>query len=305
MTKQLTIGITSFNRLKYLQPLIDSLRSLNRDKYEIIVVDNCSSELGITDFLLNEKSKNFIDKLFLRNIAERNWTNDEYIAKNIIIENSESDVILFLQDDLQFISNDEVLTRLVESFVQTGVPCCEVNAIRNSTIRSKFSEDRKFIGKNNIKFWVPVDNHFHTMGLFRKDVFGLIGPYPTSWPQVQEYWGKSEDWYDHALKTKFPKQQLNISTWVPIFAPIWNDPRGGYAFIRGDKRYGYYESPIENLYYRQMTTDRFESYQTNPIPCSFADVCNPIGWKFNVDATGDQIKFPQSSVMIEGPVSNF
>jgi len=58
---------------------------------------------------------------------------------------------------------------------------------------------------------------------------------------------------NHSLKIKFPKKQLNISTWVPIFAPIWNDPRGGYAFIRGNKRYGYYESPVENIYYKQMS----------------------------------------------------
>ena len=82
----LTIGIISCNRLKYLKSLIESLKCLKpentKHNIEIIAVDNGSKEDGLKEYLELEKTNGFIDKLFLR--EERDWCNDEYHAKNVV-----------------------------------------------------------------------------------------------------------------------------------------------------------------------------------------------------------------------------
>ncbi len=300
----LTIGITSFNRFLYVKALLDSLDRLDRDQYQLIVVDNCSKEKEINPYFRDLKEKGKIHNLFLRKPEDRNWTNDEYIAKNLIIESSKSDVILFLQDDLQFITNQDSLRKTVSSFRKINVPCCEINSVRKSTILGSYINQQQFLC-DDVRFWVPQNNHFHTMGLFKREVFFDIGPYPVNWPQAQEFWGRSEDWYDFELKKKYPGSQLNISSWLPHFAPIWNDPRGGYAFIRGDKRYGHYLSPQGNLYYQMTSFDECARLENNPTPVSFSEICKPIGWKYLVDSNGDQVKYPQAKVMVEGPETDF
>ncbi len=299
-----TIGITSFNRFLYLKSLFNSLDDLNRDHYQFVVVDNCSKEKEINPYLKDLKESGKIHKLFLRDPSNRNWTNDEYIAKNLIIDSSESDVVLFLQDDLQFITNKTSLEKTINAFRNINVPCCEINAVRKTTILNNFEDKRQHI-INNAKFWIPKNNHFHTMGLFKRSVFDDIGPYPVEWPQTQEYWGRSEDWYDFELKKKYPRAQLNISSWVPHFAPVWNDPRGGYAFIRGDKRHGHYLPPQGDLYYQKISFDEFDNLEKNQIPVGFSEICKPLGWSYLVDSDGDQVKYPQSKIMVEGPQEDF
>ena len=42
---------------------------------------------------------------------------------------------------------------------------------------------------------------------------------------------------------------------------IWNDPRGCYAFIRDNKRYGHYIEPKDEsgLYYKRLNGDTSEN----------------------------------------------
>lgn len=303
MKFELTIGITSFNRLLYLKNLLKSLDDIDREKVQFIVVDNCSVEPGVKEFLDLEKKKEKIHKLFLRGESEkRNWTNDEYIAKNIIIENSLSDIILFLQDDLQFIADEKTLLSATEDFRKTKALCCESNAVRKSTIDSNFEHKLDTLGT---KFWIPKNNHFQTMGFFRSDIFSNFGLYPTNWPQTQEFWGRSEDWYDSHLKKKLPEIKMNISCWVPLFSPVWNDPRGGYAFIRGDKRYGHYLPPVDDLYYSKFSFEEIKEFENLSMPIDFSRISKPLGWQYAVDHRGDQVKYPQAKVMLEGPVNEF
>ena len=143
------------------------------------------------------------------------------------------------------------------------------------------------------------------MGLFKRGVFKDIGPYPVNWPKTQEFWGRSEDWYDFELKRKYPDTQLNVSSWIPHFAPVWNDPRGGYAFIRGDKRYGHYLKPPGDLYYQMTSLNEVNVLENTQVPISFSEICKPIGWNYLVDDAGDQVKYPQAQVMVEGPEHDF
>ena len=143
------------------------------------------------------------------------------------------------------------------------------------------------------------------MGFFKKEVFENIGKYPVDWPQTQDFWGRSEDWYDSRVKSIY-KKQLNYSAWVPLFVPVWNDPRGGYAFIRGDKRYGYYVDAVsENgLYYKLNDFNFYSKKQQSNIPASFVDVSCSDGWNYLIN-NNDQVKYPQNKVLIEGPVQDF
>lgn len=298
----ITIGVTTFNRLKYTKSLFESIKELAGDN-QIIAVDNCSIEDGLKDYLTSQKEKGIINDLISRDPKERNWINDEYIAKNIIIENAKYDVILFLQDDLQFIGRKEILEKTVEDFRrQKQMISLEINAVRKSTVANKFVPTATL--QLNYQYYQPRDNHFPTMGLFKKEVFNAFGMYPVEWPQTQEYWGRSEDWYDALLKSKLPNVSLNHCSWVPLFAPVWNDPRGGYAFIRGDKRYGHYlDAPSETgQYYEKLSIEEYLQNQNSKTPLSFVDVCRPIGWTYQV-CEGDQAKYPQSKVLLEGPVS--
>jgi len=299
----ITIAITTFNRLKYTKALFESIKELSKDN-QVITVDNCSIESDLKEFLEEQKRSGIIHDLVLRDQSQRNWVNDEYIAKNIAIEKSKHDVILFLQDDLEFIADRTVFDKVIEDFKNYHeMISLEVNAVRKSTILNRF--DNSKILKRNYSYYKPVDNHFPTMGFFKKEIFHKFGEYPVNWPQTQEYWGRSEDWYDSMLKRNLPGLQLNHSSWVPLFAPVWNDPRGGYAFIRGNKRYGYYLDPMSSSgkYYLNMSFTDYESKQSSNVPLSFIDVCVPDGWSYQTN-NGDQSKYPQNKVLLEGPVSD-
>jgi hypothetical protein len=294
-----TIAITSFNRFKYTKALLKSLESLSRELFYFIVVDNCSLEPGLQDFILEKEASGEIQKAFVRNPEERNWTNDEYIAKNLIIENSPTESILFLQDDLCFIGNEKSLITTVDDFVQLPGLCLEMNGVRRVTLGHRFFSKRVINGPSGLKYWVNDDNHFQTMGLFKKQIFNIFGPYPTDWPQTQEFWGRSEDWYDQSIKARWPNMQINLACHVPMFVPVWNDIRGGYAFIRGDRRYGQYTEPPHKsgLYYQALNEEEYTQLQSRDFPLSFPETAKPLGWNFARDEFGDQKKYSQKEIM--------
>lgn len=302
----ITIAVTTFNRLKYARSLFKSLEQV-RSNNQIIVVDNCSTEKGLQDYLFDLKKDNLVDDLFLRDPKERNWVNDEYIAKNMIIETAKNDVILFLQDDLQLIVDNDIFEKTVQDFASLEeVKALEINAVRNSTVFNRYDPDRcEVFMLENYKYYKPLDNHFPTMGFFKKEVFDLIGNYPVEWPQTQDFWGRSEDWYDNEVKSKL-KEQTNYSSWVPLFAPVWNDPRGGYAFIRGNKRYGYYlDAPSSSgMYYEKMSDEQYQQKQKSKMPLGFIDACKSDGWDYKI-VNKDQVKYPQNKILLEGPEEDF
>jgi len=308
----ITIGITSFNRGKYLDVLLESLRDeVICGMHQVVIVDNCSTEQLVHQVLhkhIYECKRVWINEAIVRGAyGESNWTNDEYIAKNIIIERAKHDIILFLQDDLQYIGPTGAIEQYAKALRQSPYMCLTANGVRCSTLKSKVVKDEaSFAGH---RFWRYTDDHFHTMGFFKTNVFDELGPYPTNWPQTQEYWGRSEDWYDQAVKKQIDYHNehtpISATHHVPIFLPIWNDPRGGYAFMRGGKRYGYYQGAVngERLVYNPLVNDTWDLLMQLSHPVSFGMVAFPAGWELPLDSSGDPLKYPQSKVMVEGPVS--
>ena len=151
------------------------------------------------------------------------------------------------------------------------------------------------------KFYVRSDNHFTTTGLFKSEIFQKIGPYPVDWPVEKDFWGRSEDWYNQHVKKLFEGQVVNLVTQIPIVSPVWDDSRGGAAFIRGDKRYGEYNHPEDasGLYYRHLSNEEIDTFALTNDPKSFVDVSHPLGWNYETDINGDQVKYGQSQIMSE------
>ena len=313
----LTIGITNCNRLLYTKALLKSLEEVaSYDDVQLIVVDNASAEPGTEEAL---KSVDYIDELYLR--KDRDWLNDEYTAKNIIITKAKGDIILFLQDDCQLIVPPEMLMAVVDDFVKAEkTKCVSVTARSRKAIEGKFVLDQDPIisSFSSIKYWFCKTDHFQTIGLFKKKLFDEIGLYPDAWPiegtefdptkipppsgHTPAWWGKSEDYYDCAVRRKFP-EYYSLITHVPLFANIWNDPRGYYAIIRGNKRCGHYLPPSDEsgLYYRVLEMKEVNELNNRKLPPHFAQACTGLGWSYPVNDWGDQVKYSQKSVIEEGP----
>lgn len=293
----ITIGIVSFNRLKYLKALLTSLKQLDRSIFNVVVVDNGSWESGLNEYLSHEKQNGAITDLYLRETEKRNWINDEYIAKNIVIENCKDDIIIFLQDDLQFIADQKYLLKLCEDFEKTDFQCLEFNGVRRATNKNKFASQRNGMSQNGLKYWISDKPHFQTMGIFKRKTFVELGPYPTDWPKEKQYWGRSEDYYDALVKQKY--RNINISCHFPAFLGVWNDPRGGYAFFRNDLRYAVYEGPPHEsgLYYSQHSYENILLRQGSNFALSYIDVAQPLGWAVATSSDGDQLKYSQNDIV--------
>lgn len=294
---KLTIGITSCNRLKYLKALIKSLDDvIVSSDVQLIIVDNGSVEKGLIEYLQTLEN---VDKLVLR--KDRDWINDEYIAKNIIIENTKSQFILFLQDDFQFVGNKETLINYVDAFSNMEEQNLDMSGVRKSTLNSIINRKDRMI-YNNAIFWHTHNDHFSTTGLFKKETFLKNGLYPAEWPKESSFWGRSEDFY-HELLRKTTSKHLTAKSHVPLFLTVWNDPRGGYAFIRGDHRYGVYESPsdVTGIYYKKLSEREIDVYMNYTEPVGTVDIAKPLNWLLPTGPDGDLLKYPQQKILEEGP----
>ena len=308
----LTIGIISCNRLNYLRTLINSLKSLKSDNthfIEIIVVDNGSKEDGLINYLNTEKENGFIDNLILN--KDRDWCNDEYKAKNLIIKESQYNVILFLQDDLNFIGTLNYLVKAYDAFLNSEALCMDICGVRNSTIFRKIDYKKQY-EFDGFKYWGTKNNHFQTIGLFKKEVFQKCGQYPvgkkySAWkwkdnPSIQQ-----ENYYSEKVKYHYKNlDNITILSHVPLIITIWNDPRGGYAFVRENKRYGHYIEPTgdNDTYYKKLEDLDIEKLMDFKFPSGFINVAKPLGWNYRKDTKGEQEKCDKNKIILEGPFIN-
>jgi glycosyltransferase involved in cell wall biosynthesis len=300
MSIKLTIGVISYNRKKYMSSLLKSLECARDDsEIQVVVVDNGSTEDGLVEML---KSSDVIDDLYLS--ERKNWINDEYIAKNKITDLCKGGVLFSMQDDRQLLATPKYLKLYAQDLIESGVPSMGVDAVRRVTVSSRVDPEKCLVSqKTGCKYWINLNNKVGTTGMFIVGVLREIGPYPVDWPVEKSYWGRSEDVFNEMMWKKFPNKCVSIRSHIPLVAGVWNDPRGGQSFIRGETRYGVYEDAVDDsgLYYKMLTNDNIDKMMTSKNPLSFVDVCTPIGWDYARDETGDQKKFSQKDVMVEGP----
>lgn len=300
---RLSICITSCNRLKYTKALIESLSDFFEDnRVEILVCDMWSTELGMQDYLKKMVLEERISLVGMSHDLDRDWINDEYIGRNMLIEHAKGDYLMFLQDDSQNISSAEVLWTLIDDFEQMpNAYCLEIYGVRKQTMRNSVHM-MPFI-TNGRKYWKRKDRHFPTTGIYKRSVYDQLGKYPVDWPTKKEFWGRSETWYAEKFKQEIPDGHV-YRIHSPIMASIWTEPGGGYAFIRENYRYGFYNSPInDSLYYEQNVDLKvMNEFNNNSIgPVSFMEIAKPIGWNIATTPDGEQRKYNQWEVMEKGP----
>lgn len=292
----ITIGITSCNRLKYLKALLKSIEPMKEDGVQVIVADMGSTEPGLRDYLA---SLDWVET-YLHN-KKRDWINDEYIAKNELISRSKHDFAMYVQDDGQLIVPKEYVYQCVEDMKKTERECChfEIFAVRSITLQTTTQGAPTIINGN--KYFKKNNVHVGTKGIFKTELFQETGAYPVNWETKKSNWGRSEDWYDSKIKSV--GRATTYRTQVPLFAGIWNDPRGLYAFIRGNKRFGHYLDPADDsgLYYDILSMDEIEELKKRDRIYCFNDVVRELGWEVVRDPSGDMKKYSQKLVMEEGP----
>jgi len=292
----ITLAITHCNRIKYLRALIRSLSSfISSVQPQLILIDNGSVESGAEDYFVQLRALGW--DVVQRGSSERNWINDEYIAKNEVIDKAMHDTILFLQDDAELVVPESHLISLIGAFRKMPHFSMEIEGVRRVTVHRRTGGSIHEAPGVHEK----TDPHFPTHGLFKTAVLRENGHYPVSWPKDPAYWGRSEDWYDKHLKERHNSALLSCIARVPCFVSIWNDPRGGYAFIRGDRRWGYYRDPVGKSYYTPVPQQKVSVYESAGRPVTFLDIATPSGWRIAVDQSGEIYKYPQSAVLVEGP----
>tara|TARA_B100000579_G_C22825598_1_gene852936 strand:+ start:786 stop:1607 length:822 start_codon:yes stop_codon:yes gene_type:complete len=104
-----SVNITTFNRSKLLKRCLDSIKAQTYKFIEIIVIDDCSSDIGYQEII---KHKDIYSNL----IYKRNSTNrGNAYSRNMALELSNGELIAFLDDDDYWIDNDKI-SRQVDLF---------------------------------------------------------------------------------------------------------------------------------------------------------------------------------------------
>lgn len=291
--------IISFNRALYLNALLHSLEN-ELENLDLVVVDNGSKERKMEDVV-----KTWERKVKFIRLSGGDWINDEYKAKNAFIEHcrmssNDAENFLFLQDDMQYIGPKGHLKNIIQDLNSSNFLNVSMTGVRKSTIKSVYSNNRY----GNV--WQLKDNHFGTVGLHRKKVFEEIGPYVQNYPTIKEYWGRGEDDYHSRVIQKYGQESI-ISGFMhtPVFVGVWNDTRGHYSFLRNNKRYGQYMPTVSpsHLYYEHLTLSQYDLLSKSSSPLGYIDIAKPIGWDYARTPDGDQAKYPQHRILLEGPVS--
>jgi len=286
---------------------------------QVIYVDNGSTEPGLIELL---GSNEVIDELVLREI--RDYSQDEWKGKNEILDRAlgKCDVLCFLQDDCQLVSVEGLLSN-VRDFYDKKMSHMIIQAQRKTTIRNNLrAPDTTFMLSEkasvpvwtspitNEKYWESYNFHFNTTGLYDPKIFELIGKYPIGddLKLTMDGFTSAEDIMDRKVKkitdifsnTFFHPQ-------VPVFLPIWNDPRGLHALVRGERRHGHYIPPDEKtlLYYSMLSKDELEDTKVKNQALSFADIARPIGWDYPRTPDGDHIKGSKEVIKADGPTCFF
>lgn len=300
----LTISVTSCNRMHYTRSLLKSLESVKAlmgDECQLIVVDMGSTEVGLQEFIKEEKLKCHVDEIVLRTPEQRSWVNDEFIAKNITIDLAKFNQILVVQDDCQLVWTPSVFIRAMRAVRESPPPIVDVMAVRRMVVESQIAQTH--VVRDGIKLWDVRLDHFQTMGVYDARVFDEFGSWRTDYSNSKVNWGIPETEFDRRIKMFLNGKKIVGRLHVPLFASIWNDPRGGYVLIRGNSRYGHYVPPPDKsgLYYKQLSSVEFDELCRRPRPASFSDVAKPIGWSYSVDQNGEQVKSSQDRFISEGP----
>jgi len=287
----LTVGVISCNKLHYLKACIRSFQETNSyPNVEWIIVDNASSEPGTREYI---ESLDFVThKIFQE---ERNPTNEEAIAKNLMLERASGQYLFMLLDDHQIVTRYNYLQEMIDIVDHEGRGVTQV--VQALQRRSRVMEEMAIAlprrTRSGAEYYymdgmpIVVGGCFAHMDFWRR--FGRF-------VEDSEKFGGVEEEAIHRTRTAWrwrlrkPKRCLQR---VPISLAIVTDPRGYDVKIRGYQRIGIYEppNPDTGLYYQILDLEEIETLKNLSRMAAIEDVLRAQpGVNLPMDDSGNWIK---------------
>jgi len=309
----LTIGVLSWNRLHYLRATLESAhRCIKYPNIQWIVLDNCSTEPGLPEYL---KSLEWVDELVF-------MESSHVSAMNEIVSRARGDVILMWPDDMQFVLEGDWMTDCIELLMKNyWIGSMSLNFQRRVTVQQIWG--RRQITRNEIKETVGEIRRYGAKYRFQKKIYssrghsiwtygskvdGIIGAGITSLTRT-ELWKALGPWKldrsdRNIVDSSSGGEAEMLMRWqnsgmplqralpvLPVSADIITDDLGTKAKIRGDKRYGDYKPPArDEFYYRIRKQEDVESLWKNDLPVAFEDFVEPVGFDLPLDEHGNLLK---------------
>ena len=307
----ITIGVVSFNRLRYLKALMTSAREcIQYPNLQWIIVDGNSREPGLREY---------IERLdFVQHKIFKTCTHAE--AMNTIVAEAKGECLMILPEDVQFVVRGDWLRDMADVALRNEkVGQVSFNFQRRLTIRRLFTNAHlhlrlghhrkyvklpfprrpnvyrserglEFFGMGNMREGICGSG---IMSFMRTEVWRQLGPWRTTNAKVgvDSSLGAEDDMVLRYFQSGLDLE--NVLMRYCVNADIVTDMRGSKARVRGgNKRYGRYLAPTGgDIYYRLLDWEemprRFSGIHPAP---GFEDVIEPIGFELPFDREGNLLK---------------
>jgi len=291
-----TFGFVNCNRLYYLKSCVESFLLCTEDykNKELIVVDNASIESGTERYLNSLEARGI--KVYRQ--KKRDPSNEYARALNIIIENSNGEIICPLAADMQFVLSSGWLTEYVKFMMhhENNIGCISFDAQRK--IRNERHYFSNPLGTEEYKFLAVRDKNpilGAANAMYSKKIIELMYPWEIK-NQSHEGGQDSETKMLTKVNELIKKEQMKIFNIAPIIPPsvaIYNED-GDNARVRENRIYGRYEAPIDGIkYYKINSYETFiQEYGEEKKPLSMETIAKSNGWQLPIDNFGNWIKSP-------------
>lgn len=317
---RVTIGVVSFNRLRYLRALMESARECIRyPNIQWIVMDGNSRETGLREYVEG------LD--WVQHKVFQTCTHAE--AMNTIVRMAEGEFLLMVPEDVQFMVRGDWLRDMIEVARNPRIGNIVFNYPRRVTIARLFGNAHLHVrvGMRRKYFKLPFRRRYETyrssqgmeflgMGNMREGICGSgimsfartamwreLGPWRTTNAIVgnDSSLGAEDDMVMRYFRSGLKLE--NVQMRYCVAADIVTDMAGTKARVRGgNKRYGNYLAPPHGtLYYRILDYRDVEKRFADRAPApGFEDVVEPLGFPLPYDAEGNLLK--ASAIDLSGPM---
>lgn len=272
-----TFAIFSCNRLHYLRNCVESVRQfVGLDAVRLLVVDNASTEPGMSDYLAS------LPKAVSVHRFRERCPGELYRAMNLAVQfarDQDSPFIHFLQEDCQFLWRDpSMLANLAELFER----CPRVAQARcNFAWRGKLAKWTACASARALsaagQHWFQADDlRPCDTGFTRVALFDSIGPFPQGTTLRDDPRGllAGEDWLTQASRSK---GWIRVESLRPSIGMLPDA-----AHVRGMDRIGAYFPPPREYYLKPLDPDRIATIErlhaTQQVPVA-EDFQIPDGWQ--------------------------
>lgn len=299
---KVSIGIVSYNRLYYLQALIESARRcIHYPNLEWLIVDGASVEQGMQDYL---KSLTFFDFKLIQDCSHAE-------AMNILVEKASGEYLMLLADDAQFVVEGEWMQTLV-SICKKHEDLGTLNfaSQRRSRLQQYLNTEKKrhvrpswsFASRNSDAFykvnsgWMPI-NPAGVPSFTRMELWQTLGPWRMRADAADSVGRDSSMGAEELMLEQYKASGLDLKTGIlalPVASDIYTDCRGTKARVRGgNRRYGHYFPGAESengLYYRIWQESELKPFEKISPSVSFEDITEPLGFALPLDKQGALLK---------------